>query len=84
MAEWLEDNLSGLTDYAFMKLYRSEYWHRPGLKARLDQEALGTGYRPRRVSPGGEAERIAAERDRRGLAYPESWIAAGLIDPAGE
>ena len=74
--EWLDDGMGQLSDYAFMKTYRTAYWSNPALKAALDQRALGTGYRLR--SGGGEAERIAAETARRGLVWPDSWEAAGL------
>ena len=73
--EWLDDGMEGLSDYAWMRQYRTAYWHSPGLKAKLDQ-----GARPKYAPnpAGGEAARIAAERERRGLVWPDSWEAAGL------
>lgn len=74
-----------LTDYAWMRIHRSRYWHEDGglLKARLDQRALGTdrrplNYKPQAGTPTGEAAKLEAERTRRGLVWPDSWIQAGL------
>jgi hypothetical protein len=78
-----------LTDYAWMKIHRSRYNHDPELAARLDQAALfgrgrGVRYSPMTTSaPASATAKIAAERTRRGLVFPDSWIAAGLRE-AGE
>ncbi len=37
--------LENMTDYEVMRTYRTGSWHSPGLKARLDQEALGSRIR---------------------------------------
>jgi hypothetical protein len=76
-----------LTDYAWMQLHRSRYSHEPELAARLDQRALfgrgrGVRYSPMTTSaPTGATAAMAAERTRRGLVFPDSWIEAGLREP---
>jgi hypothetical protein len=74
----MPDAYAAMTDGEFMRVYRSRYYHDSALKARLDQEALGTGYTPQGAAPSSEPAKIAAERTRRGLVFPDSWIAAGL------
>jgi hypothetical protein len=74
MTEWTDD-IQTLTNEAFMRIYRSPADHVPALKTQLDQGALGAGYKPS-SSPTGEAARIAAERERRGLTWPGNWEAA--------
>jgi hypothetical protein len=63
----MTDDRQTLTNEAFMRIYRSSAHHVPALKARLDQGALGTGYKPR-SSPTGEAK---DRRRGRGLGAGE-------------
>jgi hypothetical protein len=74
----MPDAYAAMTDTEFMTIYRSSYYHEGALKARLDQAALGTGYAPRVGSPTGESAKIAEERSRRGLTFPDSWVNAGV------
>ena len=76
------DTYLGMTNYQFMRIYRSRYHNDPALAARLDQGALfghSLGYIPMTTAaPSSESAKIAAEPTRRGLTFPDSWIAAGL------
>jgi hypothetical protein len=79
----MPDTYVAMTNTQFMKIYRSRYYHEPDLAARLDQGALfgkrGLRYAPMTTAaPNSEVAKIAAERARRGLIFPYSWIAAGL------
>jgi hypothetical protein len=77
----MPDAYMAMGDIEFMKQTRSRIYHDSALKARLDQEALGTGYTPQGEAPSSESAKIAQERARRGLVFPDSWIAAGLREP---
>jgi hypothetical protein len=58
-------------------VHRSSYHHDPALAARLDQETIG--HIPMTTSaPTSATAKIAAERKRRGLIFPDSWLTAGL------
>jgi len=78
------DTYVAMTNYQFMRIYRSRYYHDAALAARMDQDALTSlGRAPlyapmSTAAPNSQVAKIAAERTRRGLVFPDSWIAAGL------
>jgi hypothetical protein len=79
----MPDVFLGMTNTEFMKIYRSRIHHEPELAARLTQQSLlGRGrtvrYTPNGGAPSAESTKIASERTRRNLTFPDSWIAAGL------
>lgn len=74
MSEWI-DTFAEMSDYEFMRLYGAAYWQ-PERKAAADQGS--TTHHPYPGAPTGWAAKIQAERERRGLVWPESWDAAGI------
>jgi hypothetical protein len=78
------DAFAAMSDFSFMKIYRSRYYHDAALAARMDQDALTSPGRARlyapmsTAAPNSQVAKIASERTRRGLVFPDSWIAAGL------
>ena len=86
----MPDAFLAMSNIEFMRVYRSRYNHEPALAARLDQASLvGRGravlYSPMSTSaPTSHTAKIAQERTRRGLVWPDSWIQAGLREPGEE